>query len=649
MRRFFPVFFLILALAIAFLVYQRGLSGPFLFDDGPNITQNTQLAIRDLSPESLKAAAFSSSSGPLMRPVSMASFAINLYITGLNPFYFKLTNLCIHLFNGVGIFVLSFLMLSFYRQRFQPELSATHAQWVSVAVSAAWLLHPFNLTSVLYVVQRMTSLSALFSIWGLALFFWGRTLIYQGKNGILQILISLLLFTPLAALSKENGILLPGFMLVAELTLFRFHTGRPAHRRLLAGFYLVTVAVPVAAGLIYIAMHPQWLQIGYKGRDFTLYERVLTEARVLWFYLWQIVLPSTARMGLYHDDIAISRGLFQPPSTIIALAGLIGLLGLSFLARKKAPLIAFGILFFLAGHVLESTVYPLEIAYEHRNYLPMFGILLAMFFYLLYPLAFRANLRLRQTGAVLLIVLLAFNTASRAGRWTNPYDLFTFEVEHHPASALANGELGAVYGNITVKDPIGMEMNYLFAREHYEKAILLDRNDTKPLFGLITLNADRKKALEPGWLEELAHRLEYSPYAAATSDKLISLTKCRLEGACQLTNAEMEGLLNAALRNPGLVGIYRAKVLYALSVYQINIKRDYPLALETMHQMVESAPQELDFRLSMINFLVALKRAPEAKVELETLKKLDKSHAHEEDIALLDKQISVLGSDSSRR
>jgi hypothetical protein len=648
MRRFSPIFILLLVLVAAFLVYQRGLSGPFLFDDGPNIVRNGQLAIQDFTPDSLKRAAFSGSSGPLKRPISMMSFAVNLYTTGLDPYYFKLTNLCIHLFNGLGIFVLTSLLLNFYRQRFQPELSAAHAQWISVAVAAAWLVHPLNLTSVLYAVQRMTSLSALFSIWGLALFFWGRTRLYQCKNGIFQILCSLLLFMPLAALSKENGILLPGFMLVAELTLFSFHTGRLAQKRFLTGFYILTVALPLGVAFLYVAMHPEWLQIGYKGRDFTMLERVLTEARVMWFYLWQIVLPSNAQMGLYHDDIVISRGLLQPASTVISLAGLIALLGLSFVARRKAPLIGFGILFFLTGHLLESTVFPLEIAHEHRNYLPMYGILLVMFFYLLYPLAFKTNLRLRQAVAILLIALFAFNTFSRAGRWTNLFDLFTFEVEHHPASALAHGELGAVYSNITAKDPLGKEMYYMFARVHYETSVALDKNDTKPLFGLIMLSADRKKAIEPGWIEELAHRLEHSPYAAISSDKLVSLTKCRLEGRCELTGAEIEGLLNAALRNPGLIGINRAKILYAKSVYQINIKRDYPAALAIMHLMVEAAPQELDFRLSLINFLLALKRAPEARQELEMLKQLDKSHRHLEEIKLLDMQISGQGRDSSQ-
>jgi protein O-mannosyl-transferase len=636
MRRFLPFFCLIVALVATFLVYQRGLSGPFLFDDGPNIIHNANLAINDLKPSTLKQAAFSGFSGPLLRPLSMMSFAANYYATGLDPYYFKLTNLVIHLFNGLGVFILTWLLLDFYRKRFETGLSVAHSQWISLAVAAAWLLHPFNLTSVLYIVQRMTSLSALFSIWGLALFLWGRTKLYEGKNGRLPMLTSLLLFTPLAVLSKENGMLLPLLMLVAEVTLFSFHAEKPSASRFLIGFYALSVAIPAAIALGYLTTHSEWLLAGYKTRDFTLTERVMTEARVVWFYIGQILLPSTAQMGLYHDDIAISRGWFQPINTALAMVGVIALLGLSFIARKKAPIIAFGVLFFLAGHMLESTVWPLEIAHEHRNYLPMYGILLMLFFYLLYPLKYINNLRLRQTVAVLLIGLFAFNTFARASKWANPQDLFQAEVEHHPNSALANGEMGAVTSNIiniVTSDADGAEKNYMDARGYFETAVNLDRNDTKPLFALIMLSVSRGKAVNPEWLHELTHRLETAPYAAITSDKLNTLTECQLEGFCKLANSEFEGLLHAALRNPTLTGQNRAKVLYALSSYTINVAHDYPAALGIMKQMVQAAPQEVEFRFAMINFLIAMNRFDEAKEQLAILKRLDTLQDHRAEIA----------------
>lgn len=648
MRRSLPGFLLLLALVTTVFVYQPGLPGPFLFDDGPNILRNEKLAIQNLNTDTLKQAAFSGFSGPLLRPVSMMSFAVNRYATGLNPYYFKLTNLVIHLFNGAGIFILTQLLLNFYRKRFEPDLSATYASWLSLAVASAWLLHPFNLTSVLYVVQRMTNLSAFFSIWGLAVFLWGRMRLYEGKSGIPLILSSLLLFTPLAALSKENGVLLPAFMLAMEVALFGFHAEKPAARRFLAGFYALAVAVPAAVALGYLAMHPDWLLAGYKARDFTLSERLMTEARVMWFYLWQILLPSNAQMGLYHDDITISRSLFQPISTVFSLVSMAALLGLSFAARKKAPIVAFGVLFFLAGHLLESTVWPLEIAHEHRNYLPMYGIVLILFFYLLYPLKYLNNLRLRQTVAMLLIGLFAFNTYARAGKWSNLYDLFQAEVEHHPNSALANGEMGAIYSKIVFLGPDGQMVNYDAARLHFEKAASLDRNDTKPLFGLIMLNAGIDKTAEPGWLTELMHRLEFSPYHAVSSDKLIVLTECQIKGYCRLENAEWEGLLRAALRNPTLTGSNRAKVLYALSSYTINVVRDYPAALEIMHQMVKIAPHEVAYRFALINFLVTLQRIGEAREQLALLKRLNTLQDYSVEIASLEQTLSMQDNNESQ-
>ncbi len=642
-------YFFVCCLFLVLIVYQRGLYGPFLFDDGPNILHNDNLAVHDLDLHTLKQAAFSGISGPLLRPLSMMSFAVNYSATGLDPYYFKLTNLVIHLFNGVGIYILTWLLLSFYRKRFEPGLSVAYVQWLSLAVAAAWLMHPFNLTSVLYVVQRMTSLSAFFTIWGLVIFLWGRTRLYEGKSGISLILTSLLLFTPLATLSKENGALLPLFMLVAEVTLFGFHAEQRSARRFLQAFYALSIAIPAIIAVSYLMLHADLLLAGYKIRDFTMPERLMTEARVLWFYIWQILLPSVAQMGLYHDDIAISRGLLQPVSTVFAAPGIVALLGLSYILRKKAPIISFGVLFFLAGHVLESTILPLEIAHEHRNYLPMYGILLMLFFYLLYPLKYLNTLRLRQVVAVLLIGLFAFNTFARAGKWANPRDLFQAEVDHHPNSALANGEMGAVYSDIVTQDPIAMQMNYISARQHFETAASLDRSDTKALFGLINLNESQNMTAESGWLQELEHRLEHAPYAAVTSDKLLSLAQCQLERRCRLANGELEGLLRAALRNPSLTGANRAKVLYALSSYTINVKRDYPAAIEVMRQMVQSAPQEIEYRFVLINFLVALQRFDEAKEQLVMLKRMDTLQDHGAEIKLLEQRLSGQGKNGSHR
>jgi hypothetical protein len=267
---------------------------------------------------------------------------------------------------------------------------------------------------------------------------------------------------------------------------------------------------------------------------------------------------------------------------------------------------------------------------------------------MLYPLQYLNNLRLRQAVVILLIGLFAFNTFSRAGKWANPQDLFLAEVEHHPNSALANGEMGAMLSNISTPDPISMDISYIAARGYFETAANLDRNDTKPLFGLIMLSARRGKTIDPGWVHELTHRLEVAPYAAISSDKLNALTECQLGGNCRLAEKDLGILLHAALRNPTMTGVNRAKVLYALSSYTINVVKDYPGALEIMQQMVQAAPQEVGYRFALIEFLIASRRFNEAKEQLAILKRLDTKQLHSAEIASQeqtifkqDKQVSV--------
>ena len=98
--------FLLFAMLIAMLVYLPGLYGDYEFDDGVNILDNAALKVSTLSYESILAAATSGKSGVLGRSISMLSFAGNYYLTGFDPFFFKFTNLLIHVFAGIGVYVL---------------------------------------------------------------------------------------------------------------------------------------------------------------------------------------------------------------------------------------------------------------------------------------------------------------------------------------------------------------------------------------------------------------------------------------------------------------------------------------------------------------------------------------------------------------
>lgn len=647
MQKLIRRFLLLLALLAAVLIYRPGLHGPFVFDDGLNIVSNQHLRMQDFSKESLGEAAFSIPNGVFGRPLSMLSFAFNYYVDKDNiepfpsAFSFKLTNVAIHLLNGLAIFILTRLLAVLYRERRQPDLPAAYPEWLALAVSAAWLLHPLNVTGVLYVVQRMASLAALFSFIGLGVYLWGRARLYAGqRGGMAAILASLLIFMPLALLSKENGILMPFFMLAIELVLFRFQTAQPIARRLLITFFIALVVLPTLLIFGYLALHPDWLLASYARRDFTLTERLMTEARVVWFYLRQIVFPSTALMGLYHDDIAISRGLFNPITTLPAILGILALPLAAWWLRRRQPPVAFGILFFLIGHSLESTFYPLELVHEHRNYLPMFGILLAFFHLLLNPLLAVSTRIPRRVLACLLIPLFAAGTLSRANTWANSQELWTSEVEHHPASIRANIALADFYANALTLDPAAKAAYYQFARQYYEQTLALDKYNTNGLFGLIQLNQLHGQPVEKVWLADLNHSLAHEAIPSNTNDRLISLAMCRTQEGCLLKAGDVAPLMHAPLLNPKVTGRDKALIYNALTIYFFKATRDYPAALESAHHAIALDPQDMEHQLWLATVLIAMQRMDEARQQIVLLKQLDPKNTRARDIALMEKQLT---------
>lgn len=638
-RTTFSIIALLILSAVTLFIYRPGLWGPFLFDDYPNIVFNNAIHLNALNTDALSNALFTSDSGPLNRPISMLSFALNYYYTGLNQYYFKLTNLLIHLVNGLGVFVLVSLLLKHYRREFQPALTRTHATWIGLAVTAAWLLQPMNLTGVLFIVQRMTSLSALFCIYGLALFVQGRMRLIENKGGWPTILASVVVFTPLAALSKETGALLPLFMLVTEITLFNFRARDSIARRRLVAFYALTVGVPALLATAFLITHPAWLLDGFLRRDFTLAQRVMTEPRVMWFYIQQILLPRTSAMGLFHDDMAISRSLTQPSTTLPALLGIVLLPIVAIGLRKRAPMLAFGILFFLAGHVLESTIVALELVYEHRNYLPMFGIELTVFYYLLHP-SMPRTLALRAIVAMLLIAVFAADTMTRAKQWSNPFDFFSGEAAHHPDSPRANDELGNILANIKTTNATAAQQNVQAASYYFASATTLDDNYVNGLFGLIELHANRQLPVDPSWVTELTSRLRHAPFASDIDNLIQELITCQVNGICKLSQAQIDGLFEAALHNPTCVDQSRAAVYLAKAVYLINVDKNYKDGLAAMQDMVTSAPWVLQNRLSLAKYLVAIRDFKAAREQLDVIAHMDNWQAYQQDILQIRRKIS---------
>jgi tetratricopeptide (TPR) repeat protein len=499
------------------LIYWPGLHGPFIFDDLTNIIAAPALHITHLDIASLREAALWQKSSSLGRPIAMLSFALNYYFTQFDPFYFKLTNLLLHLFNGIGLYLLTTLLLRRLQQApgtssmpSQHSMATRHRYWMGLAVATLWLVHPLNLTSVLYVVQRMTSLSAFFSIMGLLGYVIGREQLVAGKvRGFATIITSLMVGGGLATLSKENGVLLVLYMFVIEIGFYRFAAAEQL-RRPLKGFWFAVFGLPLAAVVIILLVNPNSLLglFSYQYRAFSLEERLLTEARALWFYLKLIAFPDIRQLGIYHDDFVISRGIFTPVSTVFALAGIFALFSLAVACFRRLPVLSFGILWFFAGHSLESTLIPLELVHEHRNYLPQYGILLMLVYYLTYPYArINKSLALRNGFLVLYLGLLSSITHARAGDWKDEWTLYSRDASNHPNSARAQGMLAIILHD-NGQDTL--------ATEYFTKAANLDPHDSMAMIRLTQHLYTVDRHVPPEILDELEHRLMSNPYSSIT-------------------------------------------------------------------------------------------------------------------------------------
>lgn len=361
--------FLLLVLCAA--LYWPGLHGQLVVDDLPNLKPFGDLERGLIHWQEVIT---DNTSGPLGRPLAMLSFVADFYLGEGRVLQFKLTNVLVHLLCGILVYLLARLL--FVQHRTMEPQARSH--WALLAM-ALWLTAPLFASTVLYVIQRMAQLATLFSLIGLVSYVYGREqLDIRFRRGGAFILAAYLIALPLAVLSKENGAILPLLILVTESFWFQL-AGTDRAVRLLRIVHALFAVLPVAAGAVWLSTNWDSFLSRYAGRDFTLSERLMTQARVLWDYLAQLFLPDGLRMGVIHDDFAISRSLTDPPTTALAIAAWIGVLVALLLWRRSvtARLLGFGVAFFLTGHLIESTVLPLEIYFEHRNYLPAAGLYIA--------------------------------------------------------------------------------------------------------------------------------------------------------------------------------------------------------------------------------------------------------------------------------
>lgn len=422
------------AICLACLIpFLPGLAGPFLLDDWGNLDALKQSGNTVLD---ALAAALSNPSGTLHRPIANLTLAINLQFAGLSPFSFKLFNLLLHLLTGIVAFLLGRRLLALLK----PDMPMAIRSNAALLGAVLWIIHPLQVSTVYYVVQRMAILSGLFSMLAVHLALGAIAGPEAQRRSLWRACLGFFAATLLAVLSKENGALTP-LLLSASLL-----TAQPVIERQGKGrrqtLWILAIGLPLAIGAVLLTTNWSALMSGYATRSFTLTERLLTEACVLAGYLRSVVLPHPHYMGLFLDDTTI-RSISDPTGWIAATL-ILGAITAAILARRRYPLIAFAILWFFFAHAMESTILPLELAFEHRNYVALFGPALAAGMGITTLAVRQKHLALRWIIIAIPLMLLATATWKRSYQWGDEGRFALTEVANHPDSIRANDLAGAI-------------------------------------------------------------------------------------------------------------------------------------------------------------------------------------------------------------
>lgn len=598
-----------LAVVLACLLLSPATHGVFLLDDFPNL-QRLALIAEPWSLLQLMNFAFSGDAGVGGRLLPMVSFALQSDAWPDSPSSFKQVNLVLHGLNGILVFhVLKRLGVQW--------LGDTHkAAWTGAFVATAWLIHPLNVSTVFYVVQRMTMMSATFILLGLLVYLNGRALVARGrKSGYVWATVGVLGGALMAAACKETGVLLPLYVLVIETTLLQDHIPETGWRR----WRLCCLALPLALVSVYFMIHvPVWLNEGYALRPFTLPERVLTEFRVLCHYLAQIIAPQPTHLGLFHDDFPLSRTWLSPPTTILSAGFLLSLLAGALVLRKRVPIVAFGILWFFAGHVLESSIIPLEIYFEHRNYLPMLGILYmaAAGGLVISRHTEKLSLRFwRRLGGVWLL-LIGFVGWQQALLWGNPPHQALVWAQQHPDSLRAQHHLAGFW--VLAGQPEKAERIY---RQ------MAERNGGDAGATLVWFAAGcRNKGLVLPDNTELLKLLHDKPaFQHGVPAILDGMVSAKEDGMCErIEFAFLQNVIQALIDNPHYAA-YRAGFLTLLGRARASVGLT-DLALQAYDQSLKAAPSA-EVAMLMVKALVSARRFAEARKALDVAREINRIHS----------------------
>jgi tetratricopeptide (TPR) repeat protein len=453
------VFFLTATLLVVTL-YGNTLKVPFIFDDLPNIVENYSLHWN-------KPLSFSKITQSLIshRPLSNLTFGLNHYFGRLNVKGFHLVNIFFHVANTLLLF--HFLKLIF--KLGLPAQERNGAGYLAFIISLLWAASPVQTQAVNYIVQRMTLLACLFYLLGLIAYI--KALTGHSPSPFYWSVLTFL-FGGLALLSKENTSVFPvTCLLIDYLFISKFEWDEFKKHLIKTIPYFAAGGL---LGLIFLFNHPEIKDIFLHRstyQEFTIWERVMTEWRVMIYYLSLLFFPDPNRLSIDYL-YPISKNLLEPVTTSASLILIVLVCGWAIKSAKAFPLISFGILWFFINLLVESTIIPIDLVFEHRLYLPSIGFFISLGSIIHIFLFKRKTLILQNIGLIFFLLALsleALYTFERNNQWTSEIGIWKQVVNRFPDLPRAHLNLGNAYEK---------ENDLSQTEKEYSKAIELRPEDS---------------------------------------------------------------------------------------------------------------------------------------------------------------------------
>jgi len=554
------------ALVVACACYWPATGGVFQLDDRSNLgglayVENLQSAWEFV---------LSGTAGPTGRPLALATFAMQAGSYDHGAGAFITVNILIHLLNAAllaGCMYWLALLCSFERHR---------AATIAAIAASLWVLLPLLATASMLVVQRMATLSATFVLLGMAGYLLARRRLDSAPGKALTAMsLSLAAGTVLAGLCKESGLLLPLFILVLELTILEPPMNVVARRW--RSWQALFLLLPCALLLGYLASRASYSDAVIAHRGFTGWERLLTEAHLLWLYLYKAAVGLPGQFGIFQGAPPVSRSLFEPLTLVASLSWVV-LAILAIVWRRRFPLAAFAVLWYLVGHLLESTVMPLELYFEHRNYLAIAGPLFAVT-----AIGVQLAPQYRRIAMVVAAIVLSANTFwlySFASLWGEPSPASRYWATQFPESVRAVTNLATF--QLAEEGPLQtLQTLDEFVIDHPQHAYL--RIQELNLLCRIGADQDHSQVIE-----RLAQRLPEVAFTFTAGTMLSELFSTSVSTGCSSVRPDTVRALAMQLRsNPryaqiALYNQFHFKLLAGIARYH----GDYAATIENLRQAI---------------------------------------------------------------